>query len=406
MRSVVAIVGYLTLPQTRKFDRPMLTVNLRTIIFVGFFLRLIIAAWNGFWGPSFGAGIDAFGFHLAAIAYSSNLVLDEFVIGHFYSYVLGIIYFLTTDSLFLGSLLSSVAWVASAFVLVWVTRMLSFDKSHQFKAMLVYALLPSSILLTSVTLREPYQLLFVNLAVYSALKIYLKKSYVHWLLLFCAAAGMGVLHGVLFAFGVFIVVATLILLAFRGRVGISLAKLIFAAPIIALIVFYGLSLFTSVSYNLDEGLAAVVQSYQEGGLSIDARTHYKDSVEINGVAGLLLFVPVSLLQYLFEPMPWRISAASDVAALFENIMRAWLIWKACVGLRKMPAQGRRPVLFVFVSYLVIETIWSLGTINWGTAARHHIPSVGLLVIAAFAYSGKKLTKRAKSLDTSFKVAAI
>lgn len=379
---------------------------LRTAIWIGFFLRLLVAIWNGFWGPSFGADQDAFSFHLVASDYANNLEIDEFQIGWIYSYVLGVVYHLTTDSLFLGSLLSCVAWLASAGLLIKIMRLLSFDKSNQFKAMLIYALLPSSILLTSVTLREPYQLLFVNLAVYSALKIYLKKSYVHWLLLFSAAAGMGILHGALFALGVFIVVATLILLALRGRVGISLAKLIFASPLAALILFYGLSLFTSVSYNLDEGLAAGVQSYQQGALNIDARTHYKGSVEINGVAGLLLFVPVSLLQYLFEPMPWRISAASDIEALFENILRAWLIWKACVGLRKIPAQGRRPVLFVFVSYLVVETIWSLGTINWGTAARHHIPSVGLLVIAAFAYSGKKLDNRAKSLDSSFKVAAI
>ena len=92
----------------------MLTVNLRVIIFVGFFLRLFIAAWNGFWGPSFGADADAAGFHLSAVDYSSNLVLDEFVIGHFYSYVLGVFYFLATDSLFLGSLVSCAAWLLTA----------------------------------------------------------------------------------------------------------------------------------------------------------------------------------------------------------------------------------------------------------------------------------------------------
>ena len=43
--------------------------------------------------------------------------------------------------------------------------------------MLVYALLPSSIIVTSVTLREPYQLLLVNLAILAALKIYWNKSF-------------------------------------------------------------------------------------------------------------------------------------------------------------------------------------------------------------------------------------
>ena len=367
-----------------------------TAIWFGLLLRLFVAIWNGFFGPSFGADLDALSFHLQAVEYAQTPTMDEFQIGWIYTYVLGLFYYLTTDSLFLGSLLSCVVWLASAYILVKVMRLLSVDNSNQFKAVLIYALLPSSIIFTSVTLREPYQLLFINLAIYAALKIYLHKSSIHWLVLFCAVIGMGALHGALLAFGLFILIATLILLVFRGRTGLALVNLVFILPLIALIVIYGLSLFTSVAYNLDEGLGAAVEIYQQGGLSIDARTHYKESLEINGVIALLLFIPVSIFQYLFEPMPWRISAAVDVVLLLENILRAWLIWKAWVGLQNMPAQGRRPVLFVFISYLVVETIWSLGTINWGTAMRHHLPSIGLLVTTAFVYSSHKTGLQVKS----------
>lgn len=367
-----------------------------TAIWFGLLLRLFVAIWNGFFGPSFGADLDALSFHLQAVEYAQTPMMDEFQIGWIYIYVLGFFYYLTTDSLFLGSLLSCVAWLASAYILVKMMRLLSVDKSNQFKAMLIYAVLPSSIFFTSVTLREPYQLLFVNLAIYAALKIYLNKSSIHWLVLFCAVIGLGVLHGALLAFGLFIVIATLILLTFRDRKGSSLVKLALVAPLVFLVALYGLWLFTSVSYNLDEGLGVAVETYQQGGLGTDARTHYKESVEINGVAGLLLFIPASVFQYLFEPMPWRISAAVDGVLLLENILRAWLIWKACVGLLNMPAQGRKPVLFVFISYLVVETIWSLGTINWGTAMRHHLPSIGLLVTAAFVYSSQKTGLQVKS----------
>ncbi len=374
----------------------MPTVNWRIIILAGFFIRVIIASWNGFWGPSFGAEADAVGFHLAASDYAENPVLDKFVMGWIYSYVLGLIYYFTIESLFLGSLLSCVAWLASAGLLIKIMHRLSFDKSNQCRAILIYTLLPSSIFLTSITLREVYQLLFVNLAVFSALKVYFNKSSVHWLTLFFAVAGMGVLHGVLFVFGVFTIIALLIFLTFKGLKGFHLKKLALIIPLVALIVFCGLSLFTSVSYKLDGDLAAVVQSRQQGSLSYYARTNYTDNVEINGVTGLLLFIPVALFQYLFEPMPWRISAAQDLVALAENILRAWLIWKAGVGLRNMPQQGQRPAMFVCASYLVLETIWALGTVNWGTAARHHIPSAGLLVIAAFAYAGEKWAKRPHS----------
>ncbi len=371
---------------------------LRTALWIGFILRLLGAMWNGFVGPSYGVP-DAGGFHLMAVSYSRNLVPgDEPLLNeHFYTYILGRIYFLTTDSLFLGSFLSVVVWLASAFILVRIMRLLSIDNSHQFKAMLIYSLLPSAVLMTSVTLREPYQLFFVNLAIYSALKIYLNKSATHWLFLFCGVIGIGLLHGALLVFGLFILIATLLLLALRGRKGFALVKLAFAVPLVALIVSYGLSLFTSISYELKDGLVIAVETYQQGLLGTDARAYYKDLVEIDGVAGFLAFIPITLFQYLFEPMPWRISTVLDISLMFENILRAWLIWKAWTGLRNMPVQGRRPVLFVFLSYLILETMWSLGTVNWGTAARHHIPSMGLLVIAAFVYTRRGSPRVGSSL---------
>ncbi len=315
-------------------------------------------------------------------------------VGYVYTYALGFVYYLTTDSLFLGSVLSVLAWLASAFILVRIMRLLSIDKSGQINAMLVYALLPSSILFTSVTLREPYQLLFANLAVYSALKIYLHRSIGHWLVLFCAVIGGGVMHGALFSFGLFVVIATLISLALRRRKGISAVKLAFMAPLIAMLVIYGLLLLSNVGlYQLDEGLGRAVEIYQLGALGTDARANYRDAIEISGTTGLLLFIPVSLFQYLFEPLPGHISTAADIGAAIENLLRAWLIWRAGTGLLNVPAQARSPVLFVFLSYLIFEIIWALGTINWGTAARHHIPSFGLLVVAAYAYARNSLKRR-------------
>jgi len=370
--------------------------TVRKAIWIGLFLRLFVAIWNGFFGPSFGADNDAVGFHLMAVAYSQDLLLDKFVIGHFYSYALGVIYFLIDDSLFLGSFLSVLAWLSSAVLLSKIMHRFSIDKSHQSKAMLIYALLPSSIVYTSVTLREVFQLFFVNLAFYSIIKIYLDKSAKHWTVLCCAVIGMGVLHGALIAFGIFVVAATLSLILLRRRNGYSLIKLALAAPLVALIVFFGISFFNNFSYKLDDGLAVAVEAYQKGSLGTDSRANYKDNVDIGGVTGLLIFIPFSLLQYLFEPMPWRITAAIDVVTLLENSLRVWLILKAFVSMRNISHEGRKLLVFIFFSYIVIETIWSLGTINWGTAMRHHLPSIGLLLVSAFSYSTNKAISQIQS----------
>jgi hypothetical protein len=61
-----------------------------------------------------------------------------------------------------------------------------------------------------------------------------------------------------------------------------------------------------------------------------------------------------------------------------------LIFKAIIGIKKIPRPQLNAVMLTFVLYLVVEGVWSIGTANWGTAARHHVPSIGLLVVAALA----------------------
>lgn len=369
------------------------------IVFLGFALRLFVAIWNGFFGPSFGADLDALSFHMEAVEYARNPTLDDFRIGWIYTNILGLFYYVTTDSLFLGSLLSCIAWLVSALILVSCLRILSVERSVQSKIMLVYALLPSSIMFTAVTFREPYQLLFVNLAVYAALKIYLHKANRHWLTLILAIAGAGSLHAGLLAFGILLFAGTLLLVSMRGRTGISWTKLGLMGAVAMVVLWYGFAFFGNILYNPDDGLGSAVEVYQQDLLSVDARTHYKSDVAISGFGGLLVFVPVALFQYLFEPFPWHVSAASDAVLVLENILRGWLIWKAWKALRVASAQQRRALLFIIISYLAMETIWSIGTINWGTSVRHHIPAWGLLLLAAYAVPDGK--GRVKKINQHF-----
>ncbi len=372
--------------------------RVKLTLWLGFFLRLVNAFVNGFYGPSYGASDDSLGFHLNAVQYSQNLVFDLFILGNIYSYILSIFYFITTDHLFLGSALSALGWLASAFILLRIMRILSFKMSNQWRVMLIYALIPSSLMYTSVTLREPFQLLFINLALYAALKIYFHRSNAHWLVLFLAAVGMGILHGVLLASAIFLIVGTLFLLTTRNRKGMSFTKVVLVSPIVILCLFYGFLLFTTFSYGdrLEDGLSLAVQTYQEGTMAAEQRAGYRTDIEINGLGGLILSIPPFLFQYLFEPMPWKISSIVDVIVLLENMLRFWLIWNALkylVGsyLNKPMYVARnyfgnkRFIFFIFLSYLLMETLWSLGTTNWGTASRHHVPSLGLLLVASFAY---------------------
>jgi hypothetical protein len=364
-------------------------LNVKFVVAIGFLLRLFFAIWNGFSG---GIG-DARGMHLKAMNFPSDISWDFFDGASNYAFVLSKVYGLTTDALFWGCLLSCFAWVGSAVFLLKTMDIMSFSRRNKSKAMLVYVLLPSSIFFSALTLRESYQLLFVNMAIYAALKIFMNKSFRHWFVLVPAIICMSALHKGLFVFSYFIVFSILIMLM-RGRVkGFSIVKTVVAFPVITLIVFLGLFQFTIFNQGyakhigtVDLELAKAVEKFRNKGAETEGRAQYMSQEEIKDIMDLLLNSPKIVFSYLFEPMPWRHLIAIDIVVLFENLLRAWLIWRVWAGYRKLPTQLKSPLLFIFINYFALEILWSMGTINWGTAMRHHIPSFGLLLVSAFVYS--------------------
>lgn len=355
------------------------------IIVFGCLLHIIIAVWNGFFGPSFGADLDAQGMHRNAVRVAENLVFDELRVGtEPYTNFLGMIYWIISDHLFIGSLLSCIFWTFSAIFLLKTTKLLDIEKKHRSYVLLIYALLPSSILYTSVTLREVYQLFFINLAIFSALLIYLKgnKRYIFALLL--SLAGASFLHGALMMFSIAFLSLLIFFYSWKGKKKLPVVKIIISAPVITLMLAIGISFFSQNAYNIEDGLSGSIEKYQEGGLAIDGRTNYKTETSISGFFGLVTFIPLSLFQYLFEPMPWKISSVFvDIPILIENMLRLFLLYKAFKNLKSLTSQHCRTLIFLIISYFALETIWATGTINWGTASRHHIPALGILLIIAF-----------------------
>ena len=354
------------------------------VLWAGFAVRVLVAIWNGFFGPSFGGEGDAWGMHVLAADIANGTLPDEFRLSLSYVYFLGAFYWLLTPSLFLGSLLSCVVWVVSALIMIASFRVIGVSMEARTRALFIYAVLPSSILWTSITMREPYQLLFVNVATYAALRIVFEGAARFWVLLAAAVAFGALTHASLLGWGVCLMTAAFVLQMYRRLAG-SPVKLALTAVGGVALMFAGLTLFTQIySYPIERGLVYAVNSYQSGGLVIGVRTDYRTSVALLTTVDLLRFMPVALFQYLFEPMPWRATSLADLVPLAENLLRLGLIAQAVALAITLPASSRAPSLFAFASYLVLEMAWAVGTFNWGTSARHHIPASGLLLLAAFA----------------------
>jgi len=360
-------------------------------ILLGFFLRLIIAIWNGFFGPSIGADGDALLFHDIAVEVSRFGVFDtKFNIGWIYSYFLGIIYFITTlNSIFLGSILSCLAWLASALILNQSIKLIGVQQKYRNRALILYALIPSSILFTSVTLREVYQLLFVNLLFFSSLKILLESNQKFWFLILLSSFCMGALHFGLVLYGILGALITLYFTSIKGGKIFSMELILFYIPILSIFLYLGINLFDQiVPFDFEDGLAAAVQTYQSG--HNETRAMYSYQPEIEGLLGLIIFIPISLFQYLLEPMPWKIATALDLALFFENIFRLILIIFALKNFFTVKSDLKTVLVYSILMFFALEILWALGTVNWGSAVRHHIPAMGILMIIGICFLDPKL----------------
>lgn len=369
---------------------------LQRIIFLGFAARLCIAMWNGFWGPSFGSELDPMSFHESAADLASNVSLDGVGIGSIYVLFLAGVYWLTTDSLFLGSLLSCFAWLGSALILARCLRLLDGQRSHQQFLMVWYCFLPSSIMWTAVTLREPYQLLFINMAALAALHIVSGGRRRYWALFAAASMGAGILHGALLASMAVSAAGLLLLLSYRKRGYVLSLKSFGLALLSCAALVIGAAVFNEFSYGASGNLIDSIEQYQEGLVELEARSNYKEPVPLDGMLNFLLSVSFGFFQYLTEPYPWRVSALVDAITLAENVLRLILFF---YGVR-MLVQGQRTnlrpfYLWALLTTLATELIWSVGTVNWGTALRHHLPSMGLLLLAT--YGGLSLKRAHKKV---------
>ena len=372
-----------------------------TLIWLGFYSRIFVALFGGsqFVGDSYYYHwIASRAVNLGERGLEVTILGDEAL--RLYSTLLITLYYISTDSYFIGCLLSIFVWVLSAYVLKKILELLKADNRTKYLVFLIYVFIPSSLINTSVPMRESFELLFINLIIYSSLRVYLNKSLLHWFYLAISSFLLGQFHSGLYAFGAIIFLMVIISIFLRNRRRFPIEGYIFIVPLIIFLSIFAYGIFSDEVFNLEDGLYFAIMTYQEGTLTNSSRATYEPfTTGIEGLLGLVLFIPTNLFQYLFEPMPWRISSITDIVLTLENLLRAFLIFVSVRGILKTDVISRRPLLFIFLAYLVIETLWSFGTTNWGTASRHHVPGLALLLIPGFYFYSKHPFNRKKLIRT-------
>jgi len=335
-----------------------------------------------------GADMDADSTHLIGVKLAA-LPEPEWVYGTsvfpesgqiIYTQFLAFFYRAFGASLFLGEELSVLAFVLTCVVLVKLVGLLDLRR-FRVGIILLFGLLPSAVIFRSVTLRESWQALFFLLSVYWAVRLRERPGILIILFMLMSAFCMGLLHHGLARYFVYLIVISLYWCIFSRKMivhWLRYVRFLFAGLLIACVII--LSQKMGLFMNLGEAVEGGANLRQTLLSHTDVRTKFSFVLDTSSGLGIVTTVPRIFVEYMFAPFPWQVEHAKDIYALLESMLRFVLLFFAVSSWRRSSGEVRSCYGFLFIVVLGIEFVWALGTANWGTAIRHHVPGYSVIVL--------------------------
>lgn len=366
-------------------------LTLIAISLVGLSIHYLVALINSYVSPTFGAESDALVFYStsAAMAELSYLMPGINIGSAFYKNFLTVIFMIFGDSIFLACVLSVLSFFISYIYILKIAKIINYKMKVNMIAS-IYIFLPSIFLFSSVTLRESYQMMFLTLGVYFGLK-YISNHKGLNLLKFCFIIfALSFWHNILVVVSIGMLLITLILgidkKKYKFTFGVKVVFSLFAmiSVIVVFIILTKLGFVTPASQSILEGNALEYSnSYRE--VENSGGSSYNAQLNSTSLFGLMTTYPIVLISYLFAPFPWQIRGIMDIYAALEGFLRFVLIIGAYRNIKRLENPQKKMYIYVFLIFIFVEMLWAAGTLNWGTAMRHHIISFGLLL--AIGYGG-------------------
>lgn len=111
----------------------------------------------------------------------------------------------------------------------------------------------------------------------------------------------------------------------------------------------------------------------------DARTTYVSPLQFESLSSIILSFPSVVSYYLFKPFVWEVKTISDFFAFIDTIIRLiglYALIKYFKTILRINSNNKYALLLVGILIL----IWSIGTTNYGTAARHNLTTNWLFIL--------------------------
>ncbi len=355
-------------------------------------LHQIVACLDSFVFLTMGGRGDAVGFHYEGVrvALGENFIFSTGSV--LYQNMLGVIYWLLGPSKLIGAQFSILAFAISCITLLKILHILELSR-NSVSVLLVFGSLPSMISFGSVTLRESYEVLFFMLAVCFGMKMYMERSaIVNFVCLIISAILMGLFHHGLMVYAVIFLILMTVWTPHPSSGLLRIKKKKLTIMLVMLASLWGLILaekaelihLGALTFISEVGLLRVVSQFREVFTTMislsTARAAYNVALDYSSPFMVVRTFFLVYVNFLFAPFPWQVKNLIDMVGSVESIFRMILIYYSVKHWRNTHGIQRSLLGLMLFLFLSMSFLWSLGTSNYGTAARHNLLSWWILSI--------------------------
>jgi len=346
------------------------------------FMHHVVVCLNAYVCNIIGTTEDARTFHFFGVEAAAPFELESGFGANprvTYTNLLGFFYRAFGASNFLGDELSVLAFTLSCIVLVRLVSLLDLGR-FRVGIILLFGLLPSAVIFRSVTLREAWQALFFLLSVYWAIRLWKRPGILKFSFMLMSTYCMAMLHNGLKEYAMYLIPTSVYWLIFGRKIGArwpQQVRFLFAGLFAACVIM----LIQNMEWDVaGRRILEAAEDLRITAITIPGRATYGVMLDTSSVLGLVKTIPMIFVQYMFAPFPWQVGNVKDIYALLESMLRFLLLFFAVYSWRRSSGEVRSCYNFLLIIFLGMEFMWALGTVNWGTATRHHIPGYSVIVL--------------------------
>ncbi len=257
---------------------------------------------------------------------------------------------------------------------------------------------------SSVTLREIFIVLFVQVFVLSYMRwdeTRLKKDL---LLSFLAASVHILLHNPMFL----VLMSAYIYQAYRYlKKSINFKKMTIKPAFLLIISASIVIIFTGVNVNVNGMYMPYIGNFEDFGLdrivSYGKNTNYGNALYPSFIVpsssqDVITLLPLRVVYFLFSPFLWDITSVSHIFGLFDSLFYMYLSY--LFFLNRHYVMENKKLKVIMLIFIIGVVLYSFGVGNFANAMRHRTKFLMLLVliVAPFLFKKKGCCQNNKVLE--------